>query len=438
MNEVLMMLIAIPVETALYLLIYQTISSYRVKWLDFLGSSFLLFSGSYLFQNFIVLLFVALMYAVTRKRYPEDNKQLQFLYCIYTYLYLALFAYPMQLLLWYASGESDIISCLGILFHSPLLYGVNYWIMKKVGFSRLNFLKKHIDLFSQKQLLVVNIIFSLLFFAQISSYVIENNFFPNGSPIRMFTIPTFILVASICIVVLNFKIKELNGNLLRDMSERQIRELSVYVKEVENLYNEVRSFRHDYKNTLISMNEVVKSKDVEKIQKYYHEILHKQGLALENKKYYIAKLENMEFLPLKSLLMATISKAQKQGVHVMIEVEMRITHVYMPALDFIRVCSVLLDNAREAAAESEEKLVHIAIFIYEDALQFHVKNSYKGKPIKVSEVMKLGYTTKGPNRGSGLTIVENIMKNYFHIQLGTKCSQKEFIQQLSIRKNDNF
>ena len=46
------------------------------------------------------------------------------------------------------------------------------------------------------------------------------------------------------------------------------------MNEIEAHYNELRRFEHDYQNMLISIDEYLKTDDLEGLQEYYQKNLH--------------------------------------------------------------------------------------------------------------------------------------------------------------------
>ena len=47
--------------------------------------------------------------------------------------------------------------------------------------------------------------------------------------------------------------------------------LQEYTTNVENLYNNLRTFKHDYKNILLTLNHYIENKDIDSLEKYYKE-----------------------------------------------------------------------------------------------------------------------------------------------------------------------
>lgn len=84
--------------------------------------------------------------------------------------------------------------------------------------------------------------------------------------------------------------------------EQELRYLSAYSKKVEGLYEELRAFRHDYANILVSLKEGIDRKDIGMIQKIYESVLEDSADFIQNSKFNISRLANIEDDAVKSLL----------------------------------------------------------------------------------------------------------------------------------------
>ena len=56
-------------------------------------------------------------------------------------------------------------------------------------------------------------------------------------------------------------------------NRRHLDDLEKYSEQVESLYETLRSFRHDYTNVMISLNEAIQMKDIDQIKMIYDSVL---------------------------------------------------------------------------------------------------------------------------------------------------------------------
>ena len=104
----------------------------------------------------------------------------------------------------------------------------------------------------------------------------------------------------------------------------------------------------------------------------------------------------------------------------------------VPVLDLCRIMGNLLDNAIDAAKESDEKVISLIMLKSGELYSITLCNSFKGE-IDMAKIWKRGYSTKGKNRGLGLNIVKKMIDNYnSDILLNTEIKNNLFVQDITI------
>lgn len=103
--------------------------------------------------------------------------------------------------------------------------------------------------------------------------------------------------------------------------------------------------------------------------------------------------------------------------------------------EFTRILGILLDNAIEAAKETDEKLIEI-IFKSDTKKQlFIIENSCSDNNISTTRIFEKGYSTKANNSGIGLWKVHSILAKNTNIDLFTTIKNHKFKQELSVFYN---
>lgn len=100
------------------------------------------------------------------------------------------------------------------------------------------------------------------------------------------------------------------------------------------------------------------------------------------------------------------------------------------------IISTLLDNVKDAAEVSKDKIVVIDCYIEEDELVIIIENSYNNK-IDLAKINTKSYSTKGKNRGLGLYIVRNSIEKFDNFKLTQEVNDKTFISTFTIKVNKN-
>ena len=234
-------------------------------------------------------------------------------------------------------------------------------------------------------------------------------------------------------------IKKLDTDLKEKLQEKlnqeqvlRYRDMERYSRHIEELYKEVRSFRHDYTNLLTSLRLGIEEEDMEQIKEVYDSVLKDSSQKLQDNKYDLGRLVNIRDRALKSLLAGKFIKARERDIVFNVEVPEEIQVESMSLLDFLTIVSILCDNAIEASAEASQPHVSIA-FIKNGAQEtFIIENSIKEEAIDVSEIFSFGVSSKGEDRGVGLYTVMKIVESYPNVSLNTTCQDQVFRQVLAV------
>lgn len=235
-------------------------------------------------------------------------------------------------------------------------------------------------------------------------------------------------------------IKQLDFHLRKKLQEElnfqqdlQLRNLEMYSNQVEELYREVKGFRHDYANLLTTLRLAIEDNDIEQIKDIYQSVLKDSHKQLRASKYDIGRLVNIDNSALKSLLASKFLQANDNNILVSLEVPEVISPQGMDLVHFITIVSILLDNAIEATVEAREPKLTIAFLRGNDKQVFIIENTTKEEWVNLSEVYDLGYSSKGENRGIGLSNVMKIIERYPNASLNTTSQSYLFCQTLEIR-----
>lgn len=210
------------------------------------------------------------------------------------------------------------------------------------------------------------------------------------------------------------------------------RDMERYSRHIEELYKEVRSFRHDYTNLLTSLHLGIEEEDMEQIKEVYDSVLKDSSQKLQDNKYDLGRLVNIRDRALKSLLAGKFLKARDKKIIFNVEVPEEIQVEGMSLLDFLTIVSILCDNAIEASVEASQPHVSIAFLKNGAQETFIIENSIKEEGIDISEIFSFGASSKGEERGVGLYTVMKIVESHPNTSLNTTCQNQVFRQVLTV------
>lgn len=223
--------------------------------------------------------------------------------------------------------------------------------------------------------------------------------------------------------------------------ERQKRDqdnLQEYADKIVSLYNEVRSFRHDFAGMVSSLKISIDSGNLEEIKQIHREVLETANSHLGAEKFTIFELNNVGDSAFRSVLMDKAIKAEKYGIHLTLDIKDYIGKLPVKRLDLVRITSILFDNAVEAAYESYMKEVVFSVIELPHQYVIVAKNSRKREQLLLEDIYQIGYSTKGGRRGLGLPTVKNLVDKSDNMMLDTTIDDAFFTQALTIEKKGIF
>ena len=244
----------------------------------------------------------------------------------------------------------------------------------------------------------------------------------------------YIVLFFVMLLYLNAISKEKLEKEIIDQKDTQLNELSIYSHHVESLYEEIRSFRHDYINILTSLKLGIDTQDIEAIKTVYSGVLRDSGNQFYDSKFDIAKLSNIKNDAIKSILSAKLLEAQNKGISISVEIEEPVSNFRIELLDFITILSVLCDNAIEATIEAISPRMTVAFMNNDDSLILIVENSIKSEKVDVNHIFDRGYSSKGEGRGLGLHNVNSVLEKYPKSTITTRSANHLFSQTIKFCK----
>lgn len=254
----------------------------------------------------------------------------------------------------------------------------------------------------------------------------------QSTTVRHFILVFYLLFFMGVIKKLDTYLKEKLQEKLNQEQTLRYRDMERYSRHIEELYKEVRSFRHDYSNLLTSLRLGIEEEDMEQIKEVYDSVLKDSSEKLQDNKYDLGRLVNIRDKALKSLLAGKFLKARDKKIVFNVEVPEEIQVEGMRLLDFLTIVSILCDNAIEASAEASQPHVSIAFFKNGAQETFIIENSIKEEGIDISEIFSFGASSKGEERGVGLYTVMKIVESHPNTSLNTTCKNQVFRQVLTM------
>lgn len=258
--------------------------------------------------------------------------------------------------------------------------------------------------------------------------------------IQLFTTAFYIDIVPLIISILNFtllvsflvlSIFSFTRMINLTYTKRELASAEEYNKSLQFLYDKVKGYKHDFDNTVSTMDGFIENNDIEGLKKYFEEV--KEDCQITNN----VSLLNPHLINnpgIYSLLNSKYFKATEVGIKFDIEFFLDLNKLDVNMYKFSRILGVLIDNAIEEAEKCDEKIVKVS-FLRENKNSravITVKNTYSNKDVDTEKIFEKGVSGKENHSGIGLWEVRKYVKKSKNLDLFTSKTDKYFKQELYI------
>lgn len=207
---------------------------------------------------------------------------------------------------------------------------------------------------------------------------------------------------------------------IREQNEKNS-ELKKYLEELSINYNQLRAFKHDFQNILVTIE--LMAKDNKELKNYISKIT-KHSHSLLSNQIDLLSLERISNLPLKSLILSKILTARAKNISFYLEVEKPLKYLLLNDTVIIRIISILLDNAIEYGVNSHNDSHVVLLIDNYDELGYDIiiENDLdlKGNETFTLEKWFTFYTSKGEGHGVGLNSVKKLINSERNLSLNVE------------------
>lgn len=246
-----------------------------------------------------------------------------------------------------------------------------------------------------------------------------------------FSKSTYLANIALILIFTGLMYMSVKNNIKAKRESNKTETLLKYMTKYEQIIDEERMNRHETLNNLLLLKSIKDKNSVD------FDVSMKDIICLYEKNGK-ETIKNIGTLPtgLKGILYYKIDNMKKLDIDVMA----RISNTASPIIeelkgkDYNSVCkilSILLDNANEAACESEEKSVLIDISALDGTLNIIVENSFKDK-VNIKKLHNRYYSTKGNGRGLGLFLANKIVKENNNVNLVQNIHGDRFVSEIIV------
>lgn len=279
----------------------------------------------------------------------------------------------------------------------------------------------------------LNIITSLLLI-MLYLYIVFSEGWENPVKMILGNLVLLLIMIVLLLVIYSEYLKNIKTEYEVQKQRTQIQNDTRYMSEIEAHYNELRRFRHDYQNMLISIDEYLKTDDLKGLREYYQKNLAPVSHRVLKEKYNLEDLSRVKVKSIKSILFSKLSYAQSQEIEVHFDLKEPLTDITVNELDLDIALGIMLDNAIEASVGHADGEIMSAIFIEKNITVFLIQNNVFEQLPPLWKLKEAGYSTKGKNRGIGLNSLSKIVNRNENMILETRVLGAVFLQRLTVKR----
>lgn len=255
----------------------------------------------------------------------------------------------------------------------------------------------------------------LIFYVAIESIMLISLNENITATIQLTLITSFIVMLLMMLWQMVFFIRSYMKKQEASYQAKQNTQLNEYLKSVEQQYLELRRFKHDYKNIMLSLQDSISNGSSSEQLPYFKELIAQRAIDTSLDSGKIAKIQHVGNETLRGLIVQKFFDAQTKGIELSLELDQSEFIIKHNLVDVVRIVGNLLDNAIDAAKSTPDKQVTCAFNSLHETKEISVRNS-TNKKLDVNKMFELGASTKGSQRGFGLSNVQQLVdkqKNFF-------------------------
>lgn len=232
------------------------------------------------------------------------------------------------------------------------------------------------------------------------SYIRQYRSYPDYTETFIFTLLVIVLLLAVSFFIIWITSEKQNQLITLQMKNQ-------YLSSQQKTVNDLRDFKHDYKNMLIVLAEYLEQEQYQEGKQYLQEILNYSRQELDFD--YYADIYKLKNIDLQNYLFTFISKCNAQQVKFSLTVKGQPRLIAVNPVKLVRIVSIISDNALEACAGKPNNFIHLFIEFTETTVTFTMKNSCS-ENIDLQNIMNVGYSTKPQHSGRGLAFLEKATK----------------------------
>lgn len=261
--------------------------------------------------------------------------------------------------------------------------------------------------------------------------VMYGNYIGYNSATLIFNGVLFFILFLSSGLILFFLHRTLTEDYQLRLQVQEMQYIKEYSEKLEELYKEVRGFKHNYMNILSSMYSYLDEQRYTELKTYFEQIVLPEGRQLASEDAAFGHLQNIQIPEMKGIVYIKLITAASRQLHIRAEIPNPVPSLQMDTQDLIKILGIYLDNAIEAAEQTPEKELTLSITCNADFCILQISNS--SLPVEnIPLLFTAEYSTKENHAGIGLYDVCKVLEQYKDVLSNTEYRDGIFTQILQI------
>ncbi len=217
-----------------------------------------------------------------------------------------------------------------------------------------------------------------------------------------------------------------------EAKQKAMQDLQDYTRNLEAMYNSLRSFKHDYVNILLSLSGYIEDGDMDRLKDFFESKIFPTKNLITGEDYKLNQLSNISVLEIKSLLSAKMIYAHESGIDITIDIPDKVESFLIDTVDLARILGNFLDNAIEATLETEQPQISLNIIQNKTGVSIIISNRFRDNGLMLHKLKQKGFSTKTGHQGIGLGNAQKIINSYDNVLLETTMKWDYFTQHIEL------
>ena len=217
-----------------------------------------------------------------------------------------------------------------------------------------------------------------------------------------------------------------------ESKQKSMQDLQDYTRNLEAMYNSLRSFKHDYVNILLSLSGYIEDGDMDRLKDFFESKIFPTKNLITGGDYKLNQLSNIGVLEIKSLLSAKMIYAHESGIDITIDIPDKVESFLIDTVDLARILGIFLDNAMEATLETEQPQIGLNILRNKTSVSIIISNRFPDNGVMLHKLKQKGFSTKNGHQGIGLWNAQKIISSYDNVLLETTMKRDYFTQHIEL------